>query len=547
MIPQPTRPQQFAVALAIWASYVSVVGPYDLHAAGPQQPVVSPAGTAVGQPATPAPRVEAKSDEQVESIPPPQRSPQVLPGIAAEQIPQGPLESPLALEEVLARVEASYPLLEAAIRDASVAEGEALAAYGAYDVQVKAETFTTAMGFYQATLSTAGVEQLSPHAGERLYAGYKLGRGNFAVWDGDKVTNEGGEFQLGAIVPLLQGRAIDKPRAEVQKTEFARRAIAPKIFKARLDFAKQASKAYWTWVAEGQRFTIAMRLLQLAEERAAQLEVLVEKGVVAEVEQIDNQRVVYARQAAVVAAERRFQQAAIELSLFIRDEQGVPLLAPAARLPPQFPDPHKPDPSRIDVDVAQALAMRPELRVLRYERMKLEVEYRLADNLQLPKLGAGLVARQDVGEPSSDKRDKSPFQLDAGVQMGVPLQRREAAGRMLAAQQAIASLAAQQRYLEDRITADVRDAVSALVAAYERRERALESRAVAIQVLDRERERFRLGGGTLLVLNLRELAVADAQALEVDSLADFYRALADYLAALAVAPGTRALSIDATE
>ena len=76
------------------------------------------------------------------------------------------------------------------------------------------------------------------------------------------------------------------------------------------------------------------------------------------------------------------------------------------------------------------------------------------------------------------------------------------------------------------------DALSALERSFELLAKAREALSVARQVEAGERERFTKGMGTLLILNLRELITAEASFAEIDALAEYYRALADYRAAL---------------
>ena len=84
----------------------------------------------------------------------------------------------------------------------------------------------------------------------------------------------------------------------------------------------------------------------------------------------------------------------------------------------------------------------------------------------------------------------------------------------------------QARFARDRIAADVRDAASALEAARQRVEIARQELTLATQVAAQERERFQLGEGTLLFVNLREQAATEAEIRVVDALLDGQRALA---------------------
>jgi hypothetical protein len=60
---------------------------------------------------------------------------------------------------------------------------------------------------------------------------------------------------------------------------------------------------------------------------------------------------------------------------------------------------------------------------------------------------------------------------------------------------------------------------------------------LAATLATQERARLTLGEGTLLVLNLREQAEAEASVREVDALAEFQRALAAWRLAVGAMPG----------
>ncbi len=69
--------------------------------------------------------------------------------------------------------------------------------------------------------------------------------------------------------------------------------------------------------------------------------------------------------------------------------------------------------------------MNPELNRIRLEQQKTNVQLNYAKNLTLPDLEGSLYASQDVGARASSKGDKSPFELEAGLYLEVPLQRRQ--------------------------------------------------------------------------------------------------------------------------
>jgi len=149
----------------------------------------------------------------------------------------------------------------------------------------------------------------------------------------------------------------------------------------------------------------------------------------------------------------------------IRDEMGQPIVIPAARLA-EFPEPALPDEQQYRADIDAALLIRPEIRYLRLRRQEAAVDLTLARNQQLPSLDVGVLAAQDVGQPTP-KGDKTPFQLEAGLYFGVPLQRRQATGQVRTSEGEIAQIAAKERYAADRVVADVQFAFKGPTTSYD--------------------------------------------------------------------------------
>ena len=87
----------------------------------------------------------------------------------------------------------------------------------------------------------------------------------------------------------------------------------------------------------GQVQQIQKRLLQLAQSRVEQISERVEKGDLAEIAQIDNDRFIAKRKNSLIKAERSLQKSAIKLSLFVRDSECQPVIAPDGLLPNSLP------------------------------------------------------------------------------------------------------------------------------------------------------------------------------------------------------------------
>jgi len=483
-----------------------------------------PADKFTAQPQLPPPRpVEPKAG----AVPP--APPTAAPPIAGAPPSVG---GPLGLDEVLAAVEQHYPLLRAVEQERVAAGGRLLSAMGAFDLNLGA----TADGqgtTYDNFRGGVGVSQGLPVAGLGVFAGYRNGYGTFPTYNLGQKTADGGEFRAGVSIPLLQGREIDRPRAAVQQARIDSQIAEPVIHRQRLDFQRAAARTYWNWVAAGHRLKVAEELVRLAVERDEQLRVRVEAGPAANIERVDNQQNIALRNGLLVQAQRAFQQATIELSLFLRDPAGCPTLAGPDRLP-AFPE-VRPVPVGFDEALRTALANRPEPQRLRLQRERAAVDLRLASNQTLPAVNAVVAAAQDVGAGTSSLSGPNGLDrttLNAGVAMQLPLQRRDARGREIVAGAQLAQTEAMLRQAEDVVRAEVQDAVSALDRAYEFHRQARQRVDLAQLVARAEREQLRLGRSDVLRVTLREQAAFDADVVEIGARQDYFRALAEFRAAL---------------
>jgi outer membrane protein TolC len=436
----------------------------------------------------------------------------------------------LALEEVLASTERSFPLLRAAELDRSIAAADVRTAEGGFDVSWKTKGTVTPVGYYESVRVESTIEKPTTLWGASAFAGYKLGRGAFAGYDGKQETLEYGELRAGVNVPVWRNGPIDRRRANLTKAELGTEIAGLSVAQQRLEIRRAAAHRYWAWVAAGRRLAIAEGLLRIVLDRDGGLGERVARGDLPAVERADNARAIEQRRAQLAAAERALEQAAIELSLYLRDERGAPSLPDWRRLPASFPEP-TPEATTATRDVTVALDRRPERRRLELTAEQTRVELAWAKNQRAPGIDVQVAGSQDLGRAIPSRPDLSKPVLEATLLVDVPLQTRAAAGREDAAGAQLAKLAQQQAFQRERIEADVRDAHSALGRARERLGATRAEVRVARELERGERVRFEKGDGHLLFVNLREQQTAEAELREVDALFDWHRATADLAAA----------------
>lgn len=435
----------------------------------------------------------------------------------------------LTLREVFESVDRDYPLLARAMQERALAEAGLLEAQGGFDLKLKSKADTKQFGFYKNRVFDAYAEQPTQWWGADFYGGYERGTGNFGSWEGDRLSLDAGELRGGMRLPLFRDREIDERRASLRAAGIELDIADQSIDKQRLSIYKMAAKSYWDWAAAGQLRQVALDILALATERISNLEETIDAGLVAPIELTDNRRAILQRQSALVASERLLQNTAIELSLFLRDAAGNPVLPADDRLP-TFPEPTDLDEARFLEDLERALVQRPELQGLLAKERQLAVGRDLAENQTQPQVDLIAEYSRDAGNGSITKQGN---ELKAGVAFELPFQRRKARGKLAAQDAKLTALYAELRFVRDRVAADVQDAASAVRAAYDRLQFLRQELEVNQQLEQAERDRFALGDSTLFLVNLRETSTASAAAGVVKALADYHKSIVEYRGATA--------------
>lgn len=505
----------------------------------------APTGPSLESTERPGPTEPSESTESIEPVdalvvPGEEPIGELPPAYGDDAFPGEP-RRPLALSEVLDSVEETYPLLIAVEQELELASGELLAARGGFDSRLFARGELSPTGYYDRYTTDLGIEQPTRLWGSRLYAGYRLGRGDFPAYYGGDKTNEGGELRAGIEIPLLEGGAIDEARAKLRAGEIKRRAADPKIEQKRLEIIRQASEAYWNWVALGLAVDVERHLLGTAEDRRSQLEGRAARGAIPAIQVVDNERLILDRAIRLRGAERDAQEAAVALSLYYRDATGAMQIPDHARLPRDFPPELAWDDARLAIDIERASERHPILRELALRREGLLVSLALDKNALLPDLRVGVEGSQDLGRSAAGISSIGSFstnpgddtEVKASVRFEVPALQRGARGRVATRRAELVRLDNETRYARDSIEAEIRRAMVAVRAAYDQTQLARESYALAMRLQLGEERKLELGSSNLIDVNIRELQAAESARSLVFAQAAYFRAIARYEAAVA--------------
>lgn len=436
-------------------------------------------------------------------------------------------EAPITLTNLLQSVDAHYPSVIAALKEKEAAEGKALSAKGAFDLRLKFNSRSDPLGFYENRVLEALIEQPTPYRGTRFFGGWRRGNGLFPLQEEKIETQSGGEVLFGVSAPLLRNSAIDSARAGIQRTEIGIAAEQARVERIRLLVQQSATAQLLKWQAAAQKRGVYQSLLDLALFRDQAIRDQVEIGQKAEVDIIDNQRLIAKRREIVIAARQKESQEAIKLSLYWRDTEGKPRIPTLAT-----------NESRLSAtllgskpSLGEALAKHPEVRI--FDRV-LEVERvtrRLSKNQLLPQLDVSMSISRDLGIGS---RTKEETEFRVGAFFDYPFQNRKARGNLAATQSKIDAIRQKLGLVTDQLRAGAMVAENNIDRINERLTQLLERLNRAKDMRKAETDRVELKLSDLLRLNLREQDVTAAETDLIDAQLELRLAELDWINSLAI-------------
>lgn len=416
---------------------------------------------------------------------------------------------PLLLEEVLRSSAVHAPQIVEALTRVRQAEGRALSAEGAFDTVFDVDAQSRVAGFYDGTVVEGRATRPLTGNGGQIYGGYRASRGTFPIYEDRAYTDRLGEVKVGALFALLRDRAIDARRGgtaiaagDIDVTLLEREMVA-------IGVQTRAAAAYQNWVAAGLRLAAYRSLLGLAEDRRNGIGRQVQLGARPQILLTETDQNIVRRRALVVRSEQEFQSAANGLSFFLRGPAGERVVPSPDRLPRGLPAfrARRP-PATVD---------RPDLRALTARMAQSQLRLALAENELKPRLDVRGELGYDLGRAGLGGRSRDGEEAIVGVRFSVPLQRRQARGRVAEARAEIDGLRARQRLTADQIEVEVQGIVIAVEGAEKTATLAAQEADLAAAMATAERRRFELGASDFFVLNLREEAATDAQVRLLDA------------------------------
>ena len=251
--------------------------------------------------------------------------------------------------------------------------------------------------------------------------------------------------------------------------------------------------------------------LGIAMDREQGLREQVRRGAQAEIFLVENRQNITRRQAFVRRSERDFQTAANSLAYYYRDGSGVPLTPLASQLP-------EPPGGQIE-DLATTsglpnsatLALRPELQILRTALERVQQQIDLAENNLRPRLDLKFEVDHDIGAIAEGGRSRDGTDTILGFTFSVPLERRQARGKLQQRQAEQEAIQLRTRLKEEQIEIELRNILIELQTAQDLLLLAQQEVQQSEQLRAAEQRRFESGASDFFLVNLREETAANAQ------------------------------------
>ncbi|MFM9934879.1 MAG: TolC family protein [Novosphingobium sp.] len=416
---------------------------------------------------------------------------------------------PLTADAVLQASATHAPQIVEALARVRQAEGRALSAEGAFDTVFDVDAQSRVLGFYSGTYLEGKATRPLTENGGQIYGGYRVSSGSFPIYEDKAYTDRLGELKIGGLFALLRDRTIDDRRGRVAIA--ARDIDAARLEREMVAIGVQAraAAAYQNWAAAGLRLMAYQSLLDLAEKRRAGIVRQVQLGARPAILLTEADQNIVRRRTLVVRSEQEFAAAANALSFFYRDENGERLVPGAERLPAALPTFR---PKRM-----LAPGDRPDLQTLSARLQQSELKLVLAENELKPRLDLRGELSYDVGATGLGGKSRDGEEAIVGLRLTVPLQRRQAKGKIAEARAEIDGLRTRQQLVREQIAVEVKGITIAVDGADKTARLAAEEADLANTMASAELRRFDLGASDFFLLNLREEAATDARVRLLDA------------------------------
>lgn len=440
--------------------------------------------------------------------------------------PQVVWSTSLTLDEVMTSTMKHFPKILQANYKVEEAQEKVTESLGNFDFLASAKGDARTRGFYSGRSIDFQLEKPLGILSSTLYTGYRVSDGRYPDYEGKYVTLEDGEYRLGIEFSLLQNRDIDLQRLNLKQSELLFGQSQFHRLQARYEVRKKATKAYWSWVAKGKIVEMYQQMLDISLNRDVAIKKRVKGGDLAKIYIDENKQYILKRRQLLVMAKNEFQNAALKLSLYYRDDRGEPRLPTEEQIPPAFeelPD-HLERSEKLEL-LDAALAASPAIQSLQYEIDRLYNIEVMAENKLMPKLDLILETNRDSGNGSKTRVGQ---ENRIGLKFEFPLERRAAYGKRSQARAKSMRVQKKLQLSRESLKVETTQIFNLMNASLRSLHLSKNEIELAQKLRKAEQVKFLNGASDFFILNLREQNLLDAELKNIKSYLIYHYALADF-------------------
>lgn len=384
------------------------------------------------------------------------------------------------------------------------------AAFGAFDPAINGYARFIPEGGYESRYGETMLDMPIEDSSMKVFSGYRIGRGDWPIYEQKSLTNEYGEVKAGIRYSLIRNNRIDIPRANLYKAR-----INVEVAKANLDYQyltilRDAKAVYWQWQGSLRKVKIATLQLSIAETRRGAIKKAVDLGDRAHIDLVENDRLIMQRKGMLVKARQDEFKFRNQLSLYYRDKTGQPKTIAANTTPKPMPVKKA---GLMLTDVKAILRYQPQLKLLDHLMDKEKVNIKLYENNRQAKLDVALYYEKQFGEGNPLLQKSS---ANIGLTYQIPLLNRKANGQRAAAIQRVKGYRYEQQLIADKLNVFLKNTLNTQRLIYQAHELQEKELDYAKQLEAAESSRFDSGDSSLFLVNQREQVVALTQIRLVD-------------------------------
>lgn len=409
------------------------------------------------------------------------------------------IQSSVTPDDIINSVLTHHPKIKIQQSKKLSREGELLSSKGAFDTELNLKSNIRSLGYYDGNVSEMTLTQPLPILNAHLYAGYRKSEGDFPVYEDEYVTNSDGESMLGISVSLLGNGEINKAILESNMAKIDVDIANEYLTLEEIKMMNTALTYYWKCIYYAQVAYAYQHLYQAAVKRQEGIKRRVEAGDLPQTYLLENQRTLHQREADYIIANQSFHIMANNLSLYYRNESGLPVVLRADQLPSHFETVS--DVEAFDTVLTQLLETHPLLVQIRLERKQLDYELSFETQQNLPKINVGYEYSDDYGD-GADSRDQKESKVKASLKM--PLQRRKATGKITGINEKLNQLNLLEKWVEDQLRVELKEHIISIEALQKSIHNRKEALTLAAQLFESENIRLESGDSDFFQLNTSE-------------------------------------------